>query len=156
MIGKPLRARKGGLMVAITNKAAVVMERLIAGVDLHTTDITAGPLKIHYISTIPSGEELISVGYYYEEADGLMADPEIVFIRSEQGGVQKSGKYYEGADPAPTYYPVSYKTDTFAIDKKCVLFDEKNDADTFDRREQKQIAKIASKWIREIGLIQEG
>lgn len=154
MIGKPHRARKGGLMIGITNKAVAVLERLIDDVDLHTTDINADPLKIHYISTLPSGEELISVGYYYEEADGLMADPEIVFIRSEQGGVQKNGKYYSDAAPSPMYYPVSYKTDTFAIDKKCVWFDEKNDADTFDRREQKQIAKFASKWIRDIGLMQ--
>jgi len=153
MIGKPRRAKKGGLMVGITKKAVAVMERLIDGVDLHTTDINADPLKIHYISTLKSGEELISVGYYYEEDDGLIADPEIVFIRSDQGEV-KNGKYYTDADPSPVYCPVSYRTDTFAIDKKCVWFDEKNDADIFDRREQKQIAKIASKWIRDIGLMQ--
>jgi len=134
-------------MIGITDKAVKVMERLIAGVDLHTTDINAGPLKIHYISTLTSGEELISVGYYYEEADGLIADPEIVFARSEQGGVQRNGKYFSGGDQSPVYFPVSYKSDTFAIENTCFWIDE----DTFDRREQKKIAKFASKWIRDIG-----
>lgn len=146
MIGKPQRARKGGTMIGITAKAAAILERLIGDTDLHTADVTIDPLKIHYISPISGGTELISVGFYYEEADGLMADPEFVFGRSEQGEMQKNGKYFEGGAAPPMYFPVSYRADTFAIDKKCVWIED----DTFNRREQKKIAKTASKWIQDM------
>ena len=129
-------------MCGITAKASKTLSRMIGGIDLHTTDINIGLLKIRYIST-SEDNDIISIGYYQEVMGELVTVAEIVLVQAVNCSVCKN-------DPVKTYYPISCKIDAYGIDKTCLWFDEKNNADTFDRKEQKWIAKFVSKWIRNI------
>lgn len=147
MLGRSRKVKKGPISRGITAKAAKILESLIDGVDLHTMDIVAGPLKIHYISAAPPFGELISVGYYYMTEGKLLADPEFIFDREKYEGL-KIRPNFEGSDSSggTMYYPVSYREDTFGVFTECMFLDD----DTFIPNEQKKIAIVASKWIREM------
>ncbi|MBU2538106.1 MAG: hypothetical protein KKH22_06680 [Proteobacteria bacterium] len=95
------------------------------------------PVVVERVGSIVVGKqscELISVAHYGEQNGDLMRDPEIVFIRDEQGN----------------YYPESIIQDYIGVCRKAVTCDDEGKAVRFNPRQQRDIAAFTGMWMENI------
>ena len=77
---------------------------------------------------------MYSVAHYYEQNGDLMRDPEICFIKGDDG----------------EYYPYYYRQDGLGIERECIRWDEKGNVEEIQKNEQGNQAAFAGTWMRNI------
>ena len=81
---------------------------------------------------------LFSVAHYYEQNGDLMKDPDMVFIRGQDGD----------------YYPIEFQQDNIGFYGCAVKFDEHGEITHYHPAEQAEMAGFANHWMLNL-LIQQ-
>jgi len=125
-------------MIKISNPAKKVMDKLTQGLEAtgahKKIDNSPGFMAVH-IENVGSCElgYMFSVAHYYEQNGDLMKDPDMVFIKSQDGD----------------YYPVEFQQDNLGL-YQCAVEWDGNKVKGFTPKLQKDLAKFAATWMRNI------
>lgn len=128
-------------MKKVNKKATKVLEKMrsmMTGDHLKiSNNETFMPVVIEKVGAITLGTrccELLSVAHYGEQNGDLMRDPEIVFIRDQDG----------------SYYPESITQDYIGRYQSVVSYDDQGRAVRFNPRAQRDIAEFTGMWMENI------
>ena len=127
-------------MRPINKKAQKIMDRLTAEtnsenshtrIDNNEPDSAIMAVVVEWVGGCALGD-VFSVAHYYEQNGDLMADPEMTFLRAEDG----------------RYYPLSYKLDSLGVYRGGVVWED-GEPRYINAREQRDEAIFAGKWMTE-------
>jgi len=126
-------------MNAINQKAAATLNRLTQ--DLNTlgdhcrweNSPAFMAVCVEYINDTDLGP-IFSVAHYYEQNGDLMRDPEMTFLRRNDG----------------SYYPLSYQQDGLGLYQESVIFGEDGNPEKFIPTMQRDHALFAGQWMQNI------
>lgn len=83
------------------------------------------------------GMDIFAVSHTYEQNGDLMRDPEMQFIREQDGRTT-------------FYYPFSFRQDGLGVDRESVKFDNDWKITAINTREQADEAHFANVWMKNI------
>ena len=131
------------ILLKLSPQATAVMDTLTAGMsitDHKKIDNAEGTFMALHVECI--GEcnlgHIFSLAHYYEQHCDLMRDPEMLFIKTEDGG----------------YYPVEIWQDAVNSHGVCVLIED-GKAVSIDETEQADMTVFAEAWLGNIW-VQQG
>jgi len=125
-------------MIKVSNPAKKVMDQLTQGLEApgahRKIDNSPGFMAVH-IENVGSCElgPMFSVAHYYEQNGDLMKDPDMVFIRSQDGD----------------YYPIEFQQDNLALYQCAVEFDQ-GEIRRVNNKLQNDLANFANSWMKNI------
>jgi hypothetical protein len=128
-------------MRPINLKAQKIMDRLTAGIteeNSHTRTDNNEPnsafmaVVVEWVGDCKRGD-VYSIAHYYKQNGDLMADPEMTFLRGEDG----------------RYYPLSIKMDGLGIYREGVVWED-GEPRYLNAREQRDEAIFAGTWMENI------
>jgi len=125
-------------MIKISNQAKKVMDQLTQGLEApgaHKEIANSPAFMAVHVENIGSCElgPMFSVAHYYEQNGDLMKDPDMVFIKSQEGD----------------YYPIEFQQDNLGIYQRAVEW-EGGKVKSFIPKLQQDLAKFAATWMRNI------
>ena len=132
-------------MRPINLKAQAVMDRLTRDItsenshtriDNNAPDSGCMPVIVEWVGDCKLGD-IFSIAHYYEENSDLMADPEMTFLKAEDG----------------RYYPLSIKMDGLGVYREGVVWVD-GEPRYINPREQKDQAVFAGTWMENIKFLQ--
>lgn len=126
-------------MIKINKQAKSVMNKLTLDLnepgDHKEIDNASGAfmsVHVEHIGTCNLGH-IFSVAHYYEQNGDLMKDPDMVFLRGEDG----------------EYYPTEFQQDNLCIYQRAVEF-EGGTIKGFSPKLQKDMSVFAGTWMKNI------
>lgn len=128
-------------MRPINQKARKIMDRLTAGItrenshtriDNNKPDSGIMAVVVEWVGCCKIGD-IYSVAHYYEQNCDLMADPEMTFLKAEDG----------------RYYPFSWKMDGLGVYREGVEWED-GEPRRVNLREQRDEAIFAGQWMQNI------
>jgi hypothetical protein len=126
------------ILVKLSAQATAVMDTLTAGMSvsdhkkLNNAEGTFMALHVECIGECNLGH-IFSLAHYYEQHGDLMRDPEMLFIKAEDGG----------------YYPVEIWQDAVNSHNVGVLIED-DLAVSIDETEQADMTMFAEVWLKNI------
>jgi hypothetical protein len=131
---------KGGTMKKVNSAARTILDRLTEGLthveDHRTIDNAPGSFMAVHLELIGRtvAGPLFSVAHYYEQNGDLMKDPDMVFLRGQDG----------------EYYPVEFQQDNIAFYQRAIEFDDKGKISRYSPAIQADMAEFANTWMMNI------
>ena len=126
-------------MIKINGQAKLVMDKLSRGLDAPGDNrvINNAPgsfmaVHVEHIGECPLGP-LFSVAHYYEQQGDLMKDPDMVFIKGQDG----------------QYYPIEFQQDNLGLYQCAVQWDD-GQIKGVNLKLQRDLARFACQWMRNI------
>jgi hypothetical protein len=124
-------------MIKISKQAKCVLDQLTEGLTESShhrkIDNTPGFMSVHveHIGQCDLGP-MFSVAHYYEQNGDLMKDPDMTFLRGEDG----------------QYYPLEFQQDPVIY--QCAVEWEDGKIARVNQKLQRDLAKFAGMWMRNI------
>jgi Domain of unknown function (DUF6908) len=126
-------------MIKINKTAKGIMDKLTDGLnepgDSKEVDNANGTFMSAHIENIGNTGmgSMFSVAHYYEQNGDLMKDPDMTFLRGEDG----------------EYYPLEFQQDNLGLYQRAVNF-EGDQVKSYNRALQKDLASFAGTWMKNI------
>ena len=134
-------------MQAINQKAKAVMDRLTSGIteensytriDNNKPESGIMAVIVEWVGDCKLGD-IFSIAHYYEQNSDLMSDPEMTFLKAQDG----------------RYYPLSYKLDSLGVYREGVIWED-GEPSKINVREQRDEATFTGTWMENIKFLQFG
>ena len=106
-------------------------------IDNNPPDSGIMAVNVDWIGVVIGVGDIFAVSHTFEQNGDLMMDPEMQFIREQDGRTA-------------FYYPISFKQDSLGVDRESVKFDNDYKITAINAREQADEAHFANVWMKNI------